>query len=78
MAAVIRCSRTDPAGSSAALVAAWLLDAMAGIEGVRLSCADGESVVLAVAPAQGVSAIRDVLTRALAEPRFAGWQVLFE
>jgi hypothetical protein len=78
MDAVVRCWRTDPAGSSAALVAAWLIDATAGIEGVRLSCADGESVVLAVAPAQGVSAIRDVLTRALAEPRFAGWQVLFE
>ena len=78
MASVVRCWRADPAGSSAALVAAWLIDAMAGIEGVRLSCADGESVVLAVAPAHGVSAIREVLAQALAEPRFAGWQVLFE
>jgi hypothetical protein len=78
MASVVRCWRTDPAGSPAALVAAWLIDAMAGIEGVQLSCADGESVVLAVAPAPGVSAVRDVLTQALAEPRFAGWQVLFE
>jgi hypothetical protein len=78
MAAVVRCWRTNPAGSSAALVAAWLIDAMAGIEGVRLTCTDSESVVLAVASTQGVPVIRDVLTHALAEPRFAGWQVLFE
>ncbi|MFL6161583.1 MAG: hypothetical protein ACJ74U_05085 [Jatrophihabitantaceae bacterium] len=77
MAWVVRCRRTDPAGSSAALVAAWLIDAMAGID-VRLNCADAESVVLDVAPAQGLPVIRAVLDRALAEPRFAGWQVLFE
>lgn len=75
MSLIVRCWRADPAGSPAALVAAWLIDAMAEVDGVRLRCADAESVVLDVAPDRQ-HGIRDVLDRALAEPRFAGWQVL--
>jgi hypothetical protein len=76
MASMVRCWRTDPAGSSAVMVAAWLIDVLAGVEGVRLSCAGTESVVLDVAPSQCLDKIREVLDRALAEPRFIGWQLL--
>lgn len=75
MASIVRCWRAGPSGSSAALVAAWLVDAMAGVEGVRLRSADTEYVVLDVAP-DLLPCIREVLDRALAEPRFTGWQVL--
>jgi hypothetical protein len=76
MDSMVRCWRTDPASSSAAMVAAWLIDVLAGVEGVRLSCAGTESVVLGVDPSQCVEKIREVLDRALAEPRFTGWQLL--
>lgn len=75
MASIIRCRRADPGGSPAALVAAWLIDAMAGIDGVRLHSAEQDSVALDVSAALLLSAIWDVLDRALAEPRFAGWQL---
>jgi len=76
VASIVRCWRADPAGSPAALVAAWLIDAMAGVEGVRLRFADTDFVVLDVAAPHLLGGIRDLLDRALAEPRFAGWQVL--
>jgi hypothetical protein len=76
MASIVRCRRADPAGSSAALVAAWLVDATAGVVGVRLRFADTESVVLDVTEPDLLSAIRELLDRTLAEPRFAGWQLL--
>ena len=75
MASIVRCWRAGPAGSSAALVAAWLLDAMAGVDGVRLRSANSEFVELDVAP-DLLPGIRKVLDRTLAEPRFIGWQVL--
>jgi hypothetical protein len=75
MALVLCCWRADPVSSSAALVAAWLIDALAGVDGVRLRCANAERVMLDVA-GPNLQAIRDVLDRTLAEPRFAGWQVL--
>jgi hypothetical protein len=49
---------------------------MAGIDGVRLRSADQDSVVLDVSAPQLLPATRDALDRALAEPRFAGWQML--
>ena len=76
MASIVRCWRADPGGSSAALVAAWLIDAMSGVEGVRLRFADTDFVVLDVAAPQLLGGIRELLDRALAEPRVAGWQVL--
>lgn len=76
MSSIVRCWRADPTGSSAALVAAWLIDAMAGIDGVRLRSADHDSVVLDVSETQLLPATREVLDRALAEPRFSGWQIL--
>lgn len=75
MASIVRCWRAGPSGSSAALVAAWLIDAMAGMEGVRLRSADTEFVVLDVAP-DLLAGVREALDRTLAEPRFTGWQVL--
>jgi hypothetical protein len=74
MASIVRCWRVDPAGSPAALVAAWLIDVMAGIEEVRLRSADQDSVVLDVTHL--LPGTRDLLDRAFAEPRFAGWQLL--
>ena len=76
MSGIVRCWRVDPGGSSAALVAAWLIDAMAGVDGVRLRSADTDSVVLDVSAPHLVRGIRDKVDRALAEPRFAGWQML--
>jgi hypothetical protein len=75
MASIVRCRRANPAGCSAALVAAWLIDAMSGIDGVRLSRAETDSVVLAVAT-HCLGDIRSELARTLAEPRFLGWQVV--
>lgn len=74
MASIVRCWRADPAGCSAALVAAWLIDAMAGIDGVRFRRTETDFVVLDVAP-HCLCDIRIVLVRTLAEPRFLGWQV---
>jgi hypothetical protein len=76
VASIVRCWRADPAGCSAALVAAWLIDALAGEEGVRLRFADTDFVALDVAAPQLPDRVRDLLDRALAEPRFAGWKVL--
>ena len=76
MASIVRCWRADPAGSSAVLVATWLVDAMAGVQGVRLRFADTDFVVLDVAAPRFLDEIRDLLDQALAEPRFAGWKVL--
>jgi hypothetical protein len=76
MAPIIRCWRTDPGGSSAALVAAWLIDAMVGLEGVRLHSAALGTVELGVSEPRLLPTTRDALGRALAEPRFAGWQLL--
>jgi len=76
MASIVRCWRADPGGSSAALVAAWLIDVLAGLEGVRLNSTQAESVVLDVGPPQCLAKIRDVIDEALTEPRFAGWQLL--
>jgi len=76
MTSIIRCWRSDPGGSPAALVAAWLLDVMVGIEGVRLHGADLVSVMLDMSDTPLLSTTREALGRALTEPRFAGWQLL--
>ncbi len=76
VASIVRCWRVDPEGSPAALVAAWLIDVLASLDGVRLNSAEAESVVLDVGPSQCPAKIRDVIEEALAEPRFAGWQLL--
>jgi len=76
VASIVRCWRADPAGSPAPLVAARLIDAMAGVEGVWLRFADTDIVVLDVAAPDLLGSIRELVDRALTEPRFAGWQVL--
>ena len=77
-ASLVRFRRTDPAANPAALVAAWLIDALACDSGVRLQSSDAECIMLDVWPARRQVSIRELIGSALSEPRFAGWQVVFE
>ncbi|HTZ43739.1 MAG TPA: hypothetical protein VMB79_07730 [Jatrophihabitans sp.] len=77
-ASIVRFRRVDPAANPAALVAAWLIDALAADSGVRLQSSDAECIMLDVSPAPRQASVRELVGTALAEPRFAGWQVVFE
>jgi hypothetical protein len=77
-ASSVRCGRVDPAGSPAALVGAWLMDALSGTTGISLSCVGREMIMIEVALAEMQAAVRVDVACVLGEPRFAGWQILGE
>ena len=74
----IRLHRADFTGSPAALVAAWLIDALASAEGVSLTCANSDLIMLDVLPLDTGTSVHDIVNIALAESRFAGWHVLVD
>lgn len=71
----VRFCRIDPAASPAALVAAWLLDALSGTASIELSCSGAEFIMLDVEPTEAGLPVRLMVNTALAEARFAGWQL---
>jgi hypothetical protein len=77
-ASSVRCGRVDPAASPAALVGAWVVDALAGTTGITLSCVGRELIIIAVALPEQQDAIRVELASVLSERRFAGWQIVGE
>jgi hypothetical protein len=77
-ASFVRCGRVDPAASPAALVGAWLIDALSGTTGISLTCSGSELLMLEVALPEMQDAVRVDVACVLGEPRFAGWQVLGE
>lgn len=77
-ASTVRLFRTAPAAAPAALVAAWLIDALAGIDSVCLSSSKTEQIRFVVDPVEMQEPVIDIIKSTLAEPRFAGWQVLGE
>ena len=70
--------RTHAAANPAALVAAWLIDALAGIDAVCLTLSMTELIRFDIDPVEMQEPVTDIIRSALAEPRFAGWQVLGE
>ena len=74
-ASTVRFSRIDPEASPSALVAAWLMDALSGTNSVRLSQSDAEWILLEVNEPDVPGPVRTLVRSALAEPRFAGWEV---
>lgn len=74
-ASTVRFNRIDPDASPSALVAAWLVDALAATNSVRLSQSDVEWILLEVNESDVRGPVRNLVRSALAEPRFAGWEV---
>ncbi len=75
-ASTVRFFKTDPGARPAALVATWLIDALAGATaGVRLSCSNTELIMLDVRTSEAHLPIHQLLMTALAEARFAGWEL---
>jgi hypothetical protein len=74
----VRLCRTEPEANPAALVAAWLVDALAGAGTVCLTLSMTELIRFDIDPIQTQEPVIDIIRAALAEPRFAGWQVLGE
>ncbi|MGI8665742.1 MAG: hypothetical protein ACR2N4_06910 [Jatrophihabitans sp.] len=77
-ASTVRFCRTDPGASPAALVAAWLIDALAGCHLIGLSCADPELIQLDIGSPEAQLPIRRLFDTALTEARFAGWELACE
>ena len=67
--------RTDPRASPAALVAAWLIDAIAGGAKVELARSETEFITLDVGAGGAHGPVRQLAGSALAEARFAGWEL---
>ncbi|MDQ2836367.1 MAG: hypothetical protein M3Y89_02975 [Actinomycetota bacterium] len=74
----VRFCRTDPGASPAALVAAWLIDALAGQVGIELSCSNPEIILLGVASPEARGSVRQIVHATLEEARFAGWELACE
>ncbi len=74
-ASTVRFSRIDPAASPSALVAAWLMDALGATNSVRLSKSGVEWILLEVNEMDVRGPVRTLVRSALAEPRFAGWEI---
>lgn len=77
-ASTVRFCRTDPGANPAALVAAWLIDALAGHVGIELSCSNPEIILLDVASPEARGSVRQIANTALEEARFAGWVLACE
>jgi len=74
----VRLRRTDPAASAPALAAAWLIDALAALEAVRVDGVGRDTVMLELSSTSGGVPVHELVQAALAEPRFAGWQAWYE
>ncbi len=70
--------RTDPRASPAALVAAWLMDALGGTASIELSRSEEEIILLGIEPPEAQLPVRRIVRTALAEERFAGCEVARE
>ena len=77
-ASSVRCGRVDPAASPAALVGAWLIDALSSTIGISLTCSGSELIMIEVALPELEDAVRVDVACVMGEARFAGWQVLGE
>jgi len=75
-ASTVRLCRTESAANPAALVAAWLIDALAGTDAVCLTMSRTELIRFDIDPVESQPEVSDIIRSALTEPRFAGWQVL--
>jgi hypothetical protein len=71
----VRVSRTNPGANPAVLVAAWLLDELRGAGSVQLWSSNSEHILLAVCPSEARTPVRLMAGAALAEARFAGWEL---
>lgn len=78
MALTVRCRKTDPRASPAALVAAWLFDALNGLQNIGLTWSDAELVLTDDSTAETSGPVRSLVDTTLAEARFAGWELACE
>jgi hypothetical protein len=75
-AASMRCCRIDPAASPAALVGAWLIDALSGTAAITVTCSSTDLIIIGITPPELAEPVRANMVCVLGEPRFAGWHIL--